>query len=116
MDVKKKYLERARKDGAIERIDRLLSLAYLLQSKAYMLYDDVDDLMRSYGLLIGETKMLHNKLCKAFDDYFNDFKKLINNPTANRNYFEDVESFSRFVHAWAELPEKFEPYDEKEKI
>lgn len=115
MGPKKELLEKAKKDGAMERIDKVLSLAYLLQSKAYMLYDEADDLLRSYGLLIGETKMLHNRLCKAFDEYFKDFSKMIDNQTAKNNYFTDVDSFSRFVHSWAELPEKFEPYNKEEK-
>lgn len=80
-------------------VDKVLSLAYLLQSKAYMLYDEADDLIRQYGLLMGETKMLHNRLCKAFDDYFKDFTKMIEKPTAKEHYFADLDSFSRIVHS-----------------
>lgn len=109
MKAKKTLIEAAKRNGTFTRVDKVLSLAYLCRQLSYTLYGEADYLLRTGGLLIGETKKLSTRLDKAFDDYFNDFKQMIDNDTAKSNFFADYESFSRMVHAWAELPEDFTP-------
>ena len=114
MRPKKEFIERLKNDRTLDRINNVLSLAYLLQSKAYMLYDEADELLRNGGLLMGETKKYSNKLRKSFDEYFNDFKSLITNESTLKSYFKDLDDFSRMVHVWAELPVNFTPEKNKE--
>lgn len=109
MRPKKQLIEAAKKDGTFDRINQLLSLAYLIRNKAYALTEEADDLLRSHGLLIGRTKQLSSRLEKAFDEYVNDFKDLIRSSNSKEEFFGDYDSFSRMVHAWAELPENFTP-------
>lgn len=112
MKPKKELLEAARRDGSWDRIDKVLSLAYLLQSKAYMLYDEADDLLRSHGLLIGRTKMLSNRVRKDYEDYFNDFKELMPDARRSGEYFSDLDDFSKRLHLWAGVPEDWKPGNE----
>jgi len=115
MKPKKELLEAARRDGSWERIDKVLSLAYLLHSEAFLLYDEVDDLLRSHGLLMGRTKQLSNRLHKAYDEYFKDFSELAGSGGDKaHNYFGDLDSLSRLIHEWANLPEKWEPSPQNE--
>lgn len=65
MRPKKQLIEAAKKDGTFDRINQLLSLAYLIRNKAYALTEEADDLLRSHGLLIGRTKQLSSRLEKA---------------------------------------------------
>lgn len=109
MKPKKQLIDRAKRDGTFQRVDRLLSLAYLLHNKAYQLYDETADLLADHGLLIGETKRHAARLLKAYEAYFDDFKQLIADGQPTRDFFADFDDFSRTVHRWADIPQDWQP-------
>lgn len=102
MRPKKETLERAGKAGAIDRMNGLLSAAYLLMSEAYCLYDEANDLMKAYGLNLGGLKKNMNATYRDFDQYFQDFRRLV--PESQKgNYFGDLDAFDRKFRGWAGL-------------
>lgn len=107
MKPKKILIDYAQKSGRIDRVNQLLSLAYTLHSKAFLLYDEADDIMRECGLCIGKLKSLSTQLSTLYDAYFKNFSELIVDNSEKRRYFNDLQELSEIVHKWAKVPEKW---------
>lgn len=105
MDAKKELWEKAKKDGIIKRVNRTLAASYLLVSEAYLLYTDAEDDLSKYGLKIGETKQLLNRLEKSLDMFINHFKVIIKDKEEKDNYFADLDEFDKYFREWAKLNE-----------
>lgn len=103
MEAKKKFWEKAKQDGAADRVNRLLSASYILLSEAYLLIDEANATLQEYGLLLGESKRDANRIYNAFDDYFNNFKRLITAQGQKENYFHDLDRFNEEFRKWANL-------------
>lgn len=109
MKPKKILIDYARKTGRMDRINQLLSLAYLLHSQAFLLYDEADTLMRECGLCVGRTKALSSQLSTLYDKYLSDFSGMIIDKDEKRKYFADLDELGHKLHEWAKVPEKWEP-------
>ena len=67
MKPKKSLVDAAVKDGSMDRLNMLLSAAHLLNCEANSLIEEVADVMRAKGLLLGDLKKLHNDFLKCAD-------------------------------------------------
>lgn len=109
MRPKKELIERARRDGAIERMQLLLSAAYLLNSEANVLMDEAQELMERYGLMVGELRRGHTLMAKAAGRYFKEFSSMVTEGEKVRDYFADLEAFDEWFRKWAKVPADREP-------
>lgn len=108
MKPKKILIDYARKSGRMDRVNQLLSLAYTLHSKAFLLYDEADEIMKECGLCLGQLKALSTQLSTLYDRYFKNFSELIVENSEKQRYFNDLQELSEIVHKWAKAPEKWE--------
>lgn len=70
MIPRRKLIEKCKAEGGMDRLNQLLSAAHLLQCVASNLHGEAEDLMRSYGLHLGDIKKAHTSLVKASNNYF----------------------------------------------
>ena len=73
MKAKQALIQRAVKNGAIEKVNKLLSAAHILNCEANSLIEEASDILRENGLLIGELKKYHTDFVKCADRYFTEF-------------------------------------------
>lgn len=100
---KKKVIERAKENGSIDRVDRLLSASHLLISVYLDMVSETQDILRDNGMFMGDIKEKYGTLQKAFDVYFYEFTKLINNDKRKKDYREDYDEFNASFRKWAKL-------------
>ena len=103
MKPKKELLERAREDGAAQRVNELISASYMLISEALLLQGEADDLLRKHGLVYGEVKQRANALQREFDKYFSCVKSMITEDTQKEAYFTDLDNFDKIFRKYAKL-------------
>lgn len=102
----KKLIERAKENGAIDRLNRLVSLAYLLQSVATNLHSEAEDLLRENGLLLGELKQDFNRLQAATDRYTRSFSAMVTDKDCAKAYWHDFEELDAKLRSWAKIDEQ----------
>ena len=102
---KKQLVHRAIEDGTMTRINRLLSLSMVLNSISNGLSDEVADLLRSHGLLVGPLKQKHTAMMRAADAFFHDFATMITEEQQKKYLFDDIDSLRRLIMKWACLEE-----------
>ena len=103
MKPKKEILERASKNGSIDRLNSLLSAAHLLRCEAANLVSEANDLMIENGLLLGELKKYSNDLDRIQDIYFNEFTSMIDTEKQKKDLFYDYEHFDKEFRKYAKL-------------
>ena len=103
MKPKKGLLERARQDGAAQRINELISASYMLISEALVLQSEADDTLRKYGLVYAEIKQRANALQREFDKYFACIKSMITEDEQKEAYFTDLDNFDKIFRKYAKL-------------
>lgn len=104
--MKKSLIDKARESGAYQRINELVSAAYLLISEAYLLQQEADEELRKYGLVQQEIKQRTNAMQKEFDKYFRCVASIITDPEQKTNYFHDLDDFNRKFRTYAKLEEQ----------
>lgn len=109
MKPKKILIEAAEKDGSIERMNMLLSAAYLLNSEANNLVEEASEVMEAKGLLLGNLKKLHNDFIRCADRYFNEFSTLIVTHKSKMDMFKDLEDFDKAFRKWAKVSSDWKP-------
>ena len=97
MKAKKEIIDRAAANGSMDRVNRLLSAAHLLNCEANGLIEETADILRSNGLLLGELKKYHNDFVRSADMYFRCFADMIRESGQGDAYFKDLEEFDRFL-------------------
>lgn len=101
MKAKKHLLDKAKQDGAAQRINELISVSYMLISEALVLQSEADDTLRKYGLVYAEIKHRANALQKEFDKYFACIKSMITEDTQKEASKENAilpTSISNCIH------------------
>lgn len=106
MRPKKEQLARVKADGVDVKINKLLSAAYMTISEGYLLYSDAEELLSKYGLKLGESKRLLNRVEKSFQEFFDNFKQLVTDETQRNNYFADLDGFDRHFRKWARIEDE----------
>lgn len=110
MKPKKALIENAKKDGSIDRMNQLLSAAYLLNTEASNLIGEAEDILREHGLMMGELKQLQNNFTKAADRYFAEFSTLSEKDKV-MDYFLDYEAFDNWFRKWSHTERKEDEHD-----
>mgnify|MGYP004643826873 CR=1 FL=1 len=77
----------------LSRVNRLISMAYLLQSIATSYTEEANSLLEKYGLMHHEIKSFSRHLTKAFDAYDKQLDKLICNKSSRKQLCDDFEYF-----------------------
>ena len=103
MQPKKKIIDRAIENGAMERVNMLLSAAHLLKCETANLIGETSDILIENGLMMGELKKLFNDLDKAQDRYFSEFTKMVDTPKRGKDLFSDCDEFDKMFREWAKL-------------
>lgn len=116
MRAKKAVVERAIKSGAMDRVNRLLSAANLLQCVSSSFFGEAEDVLREYGLLIGDLKALQTKLNKACDAYTKEFGSMVANDELKKAMFEDLEYMEKKIRQWAMIDSKFEEVEDEDVL
>ena len=105
--LKKSAIERAKELGVVDRMNTLLSAAYLLNSEASLLTARVETLLARNGLLLGRLKQLTNHLNQSFDRYCREFADLIITEDSRNGYMEDISEFDDFFLAYTSIPKEW---------
>ena len=103
MIAKKDLIEKATADGAIDRMNQLLSAAHILNCEANALVEEAADLMDKYGLLLGDIKMRHNGFVRSADMYFSTFASMVKNEKNKMDMFKDLDDFDKDFRKWAKI-------------
>ena len=111
MKPKKANVERAVKNGSLNRVNQLLSLSLLLNTISNGLADEAADILREHNLLIGPVKQKHTAMMKAADAFFFDFSLMINQEQQKKDMFEDIDTLRGSILRWAHLDKPFQPKD-----
>lgn len=94
MKARKEQIEAIKQNGDLARVIGKLSAAYFLVNVASALYMDCDDILKSYGLRIGEVKQKSNGLQRAFDLYIDEFGKMVVSAGQNMKFAEDYDDLA----------------------
>lgn len=103
MKPKKKLIDRAINNGSLERMNKLLSAAQILNCESNNLIEEASDLMAENGLMLGSIKKLHNDFVKSADRYFAEFSKLVTDEKCKSDMFGDLEEFDKSFRKWAKI-------------
>lgn len=114
MKPKKNLIEIAQREGAIDRMNQLLSAAHILHCEANALVEEASEVMREYGLLLGNLKQLHTSFVKAADRYFTEFASMVETDKAKMDMFTDMDEVDKIFRDWAKLPAEWQPRKEGE--
>lgn len=109
MKPKKEIIEKCNALGVMGRLNELLSAAHMLQCVASNLHGEAEDLMREYGLHLGDIKRAHSAHVKASDNYFKLFASLITTKESTNDLFADIEAYERGFREWAKIPQGWQP-------
>lgn len=109
MKAKKTLIQRAVRNGAIDRLNQLLSASHILLCEANGLLEEAADLMARNGLMLGELKQLHNQFTKSADRYFREFADMVTTDKQKMDMFSDMDGFDEWFRKWAKLPEEWKP-------
>lgn len=108
MKAKKTLIQRAVRNGAIDKVNRLLSAAHLLNCEANSLVEESNDILRENGLLVGELKKYHTDFVKCADRYFSEFAGLVTEDNKKMDMFTDMDEFDKWFRKWSKILEEME--------
>lgn len=111
--IKKSTIERAKENGVIERMNVLLSAAYLLNSEASLVLARCETMLERNGLLLGRLKMLTNRLNGAFDQYCKEFSSMILTDESKQGFITDIDEFDELFFAWNAIPREWHEGDKQ---
>lgn len=105
------------KTGGLDRINSLFSYGYLLQTLATTFNEEVDQVLKQYGMKGGQLAKLFEKAVRSNDDYFNAFYGLITEhdeeqqlADIKKNCWDDMEKLREaFFGAFTDFPEVWNP-------
>lgn len=106
MKPKKEIVDKAYKDGAINKAALMLGLSYITLSVANNFMDEANDYIEPYGLNIGELKMVHNNLMKSADRYFKVCWEMFSKVCPVIDYFSDLASLEKVIKEWSGVEDK----------
>lgn len=109
------YIEVAIQTGAIERVTKLMSAGYLLISHTAVMVDDIEEILESHKLQPGKLKNLAKKLQNAFEEYFNEYSRMVSSEQT-LNWAEDLAKFEEVFSQFSGIPIEWEPATEKVNI
>lgn len=99
----------AKETGAIDRMNELLSAAYLLRSYATSLENECDEIMQNCDLRIGLLKQLAVRNDSIFQAYTDEFNKCITDGQKRLALCEDFEKFEEVFLDFSKIEKQWEP-------
>lgn len=102
--TKKQLLEKAKTDGVMDSLVRMVSAMYLLHSTSASILEDTEDYLKEIGLSVGKVKWEIQKLNKAFDRYFEKVGGLVGKDQFG-NLTNDMLEFEKVVKKFTKLDE-----------
>lgn len=93
-------------NGAMDRFNRLVSAAQILNSVTNSLITEASDLLTDNGLLTDGIADENRLYVKAADRYFKEFGKLVRTDEKAMDMFKDIEWFEDWFRMWAKLKER----------
>ena len=111
MKPRKEIVDKAYKDGAIDKAALMLALSYLTLSAANDFMDEANDYIDPYGLNIGELKMAHNNFMKSADRYFKVCWDMFSKVCPVIDYFSDLASLEKTIKEWSGVEDKLMKID-----
>ena len=109
MKPKQIYIDRAFRNGSIDRLNNLLSASHILLCEANSLLEEAADLMEKNRLLLGELKQLHNRFTQSADRYFREFASMVKTDKQKMDMFIDMDGFDEYFRKWSNLPKDWKP-------
>ena len=106
MKAKKEIIDRAAANGSMDRVNRLLSAAHLLNCEANGLIEETADILRANGFLLGELKKYHSDFVKCADRYFREFAVMVADDRRKMDMFTDMDELDAMFREWAKIEEK----------
>lgn len=103
MKPRKEIIEKAIQNGAMDRINQLLSANQVLMGVSSRLTDEASELLQKNGLLIGPLKKKSNDVVKAADLYFTEFGQMITEKSKAMDMHKDIDDFEFAFRRWAKL-------------
>jgi len=97
MPPKKKVLEAAIANGAMAKIDRLVSAAHILTEMGDWLMSEAEDTARENGLCIGEVKHAQNRYTSAHLNYVRLWRELVRGSGMTAERLDDFNHFLPYV-------------------
>lgn len=113
MKPRKEIIDKAYKDGAIDKAAFLFALAYVTISTGNNIMEESNDWLDKYGLNIGEVKQAHNQFVKSADKYFRICWDIFSKECSVMDYFKDLDDLERRIKEWSDLETKFKAIDER---
>lgn len=102
--TKKQVIEKAKRDGVMDKLSRHISAMYLLHSVSALMLNNTEEFLLDNGLIIGDVKWQIKKLNKAFDLYFEKVGGLVGKDQFG-NLTEDMLEFEKVVKQFTKLDE-----------
>lgn len=109
MKPKDSLIDRARKNGSIERLNVLLSASHILNCTANQYVDEASELMEKNGLMFGRLKQLHRNFVKSADMYFREFASMVSTEESKMDMFSDMDSFDNVFRQWSKIEKNWQP-------
>lgn len=109
MKPKKILIERAKANGAIDRMNILFSGIQILNAEANKLADECSEILAENGLLMGRLKQLHTNFVKAADNYFQEFAACVFDEKSKMDMFGDIDSFDNVFRQWSRIEKDWKP-------
>lgn len=102
------YIEVAMQSGAIDRINKLMSVNYLLVSQSALMIGYIDEILEKHKLQSGKLKNHSKKIQNAFDEYFKEYSKMVSSEQT-LNWAEDLTRFDEVCIEFTGLSKEWEP-------
>lgn len=101
MKLKKEVIERAVKNGSMERVNSLLSAAHVMLCVANNLYSEAGEILEDNDMLAGELFRKHNLYHRSADAYFREFGDMVKIQENKMELFADMEMIEEKIRKWA---------------
>lgn len=102
MKPRKEVIEKAINNGAMARINQLLSANQILMAQSCLLIEEAQSILEANGLCLGLLKQKSNNVTRAFDIYFTEFASMV--PKEMKlPMFKDIDDFNYAFRKWAKL-------------
>lgn len=110
MKPKKEVIDKAKADGAIDRVNQLMASAYICLNVAEIMTDRSTDVLERYGLQLGKLKHDIKALMKLFQEVDSEFISLSDKGQVG-NWASELDDFLNIVEKYHGIPRTWQPKD-----
>lgn len=99
-------LQAAEENGAVEKFNRLVAAAQILNSLCHNITQEATELLQDNSLYTEGIAAECRTYNKAADRYFNGFRKLVKTDECSMSMFKDIDWFENWFRMWTKLKER----------